>query len=748
MKKQNVKIAAGILLVLSLLTASGCRNQNTPGAAGSESPATDAAAKTSRVSPSQLQDGDRIVIADANDTRVLSELPDSSGYVSVSVECRDGTIDVLPLYTMVLTCEKTPEGNCCFKTDNGYLAAGSEGTQLLLQETKDRLCEWNLNEEGLFLNLGQDVRRYLQHVDAEHFFEMAELAEGGPEMTGLHVFRLASDSEPLMFQPLTGYSLPVIETTDLHGYYMDDFRGQPEYRLPYIAGVMDSLRSRLGTYRRDILITLDGGDFYQGNAPSNLMYGAPISAAYDAIGYDAVTIGNHEFDWVTKIVFDDDATMGDYEEPELGSGRNEIPVILSNLYQNGEKVPYAQDYVILQKTAVDENGDELPVRVAVIGYADDYSDHITRSNFLDLGFELRDEFENVKQLARTLKEENKCEAVILLAHEGVDELKEKVTADSGIDAVFCGHTHMSDVLMSPGGIPMVMPKGYGRAYCEMSLYFEKKEDGTAGFRGVTDVRPVPVDRDPSLLYDTPENQDHLQQEVLDIAKKTEAITKQMLTEEISFVTSSVLCNAYFPESGERGSTGGNLYTEIMRRAGETDAAFINLWGMRSDILLKEKEDRRIITNGDILQMFPFHNRLYVYEVTLAEFKTLLDYTMTEAGTRLMTIIGGVDVYYSSGKINAIIRNGNVLYENGVWNADETKETITFTVSEYLATTDLADGNMHNPLVEWLDQGRVIRSIADDCQAAIAMLKEMAAENNGEIPLDTHSYFIEGAYPLQ
>ena len=56
--------------------------------------------------------------------------------------------------------------------------------------------------------------------------------------------------------------------------------------------------------------------------------------------------------------------------------------------------------------------------------------------------------------------------------------------------------------------------------------------------------------------------------------------------------------------------------------------------------------------------------------------------------------------------------------------------------------------MHNPLVEWLDQGRVIRSIADDCQAAIAMLKEMAAENNGEIPLDTHSYFIEGAYPLQ
>ena len=47
----------------------------------------------------------------------------------------------------------------------------------------------------------------------------------------------------------------------------------------------------------DRAVLLDGGDIFQGNTLSNLLDGRPLAEAYQLMGYDAVTIGNHEFDW-------------------------------------------------------------------------------------------------------------------------------------------------------------------------------------------------------------------------------------------------------------------------------------------------------------------------------------------------------------------------------------------------------------------------------------------------------------------
>lgn len=60
----------------------------------------------------------------------------------------------------------------------------------------------------------------------------------------------------------------------------------------------------------DGVLLFDGGDIYQGTPVSNLIYGNALRAAYDKMGYDAVALGNHEFDWdVTKYATDAEGTM-------------------------------------------------------------------------------------------------------------------------------------------------------------------------------------------------------------------------------------------------------------------------------------------------------------------------------------------------------------------------------------------------------------------------------------------------------
>ena len=44
-------------------------------------------------------------------------------------------------------------------------------------------------------------------------------------------------------------------------------------------------------------VLVDGGDLFQGTPASNLAFGRPVIALYNALGYAATAVGNHDFDW-------------------------------------------------------------------------------------------------------------------------------------------------------------------------------------------------------------------------------------------------------------------------------------------------------------------------------------------------------------------------------------------------------------------------------------------------------------------
>ena len=88
-------------------------------------------------------------------------------------------------------------------------------------------------------------------------------------------------------------TLSIIGTNDVHGGIVPrDGRGG----LAVLGGYAANLRAARARDGGAVLL-IDAGDIFQGTLESNLSEGAEVVAAYNALGYAAATIGNHEFDF-------------------------------------------------------------------------------------------------------------------------------------------------------------------------------------------------------------------------------------------------------------------------------------------------------------------------------------------------------------------------------------------------------------------------------------------------------------------
>ena len=143
-----------------------------------------------------------------------------------------------------------------------------------------------------------------------------------PQPTTTDTAAQPTSSEPPL-ETDTVYYLPVMETSDIHGYIADNSGIMPLYVLSYISDKAKDIRGYGENYRKEKLLLLDAGDIYQGNTLSNLLNGDSLSAAYQMMGYDVVTIGNHEFDWGIENMIDSDKTMKDFEVDQI-KGVNSI----------------------------------------------------------------------------------------------------------------------------------------------------------------------------------------------------------------------------------------------------------------------------------------------------------------------------------------------------------------------------------------------------------------------------------------
>lgn len=179
--------------------------------------------------------------------------------------------------------------------------------------------------------------------------------------------------------------------------------------------------------------TVSAGDFVQGGAIGALSNGQYVIDVMKAVGYDAITLGNHEFD---------------YKMPQLHNLMSQLSddiVTSCNFYNGSKDTLYYKEYVIKQM------GDK---KVAFIGvttpgaqFSEAYA-FIAEDGVTNLGDLRETDCAEVVQKAVNNARAEGADYVILLAHLGESDrgLTEVYTPTllaktRGIDVVLDGHTH-------------------------------------------------------------------------------------------------------------------------------------------------------------------------------------------------------------------------------------------------------------------------------------------------------------------
>lgn len=550
-------------------------------------------------------------------------------------------------------------------------------------------------------------------------------------MTASYVPAVFAEDAGTQEPDYTGWdTIKVFETTDVHGYITDvsSYKEDTfEYRLAYFSKIVNDARNN-DAYE-DVLL-LDTGDIYQGTPHSNLTYGAAMRAAYDQMDYDAVGLGNHEFDWDVKTYATDaKGTMAPYE---IGSykGDSDIPVLMSNLYykDSGERVEFTQDYTIVDKGNY---------KVGIVGWADDYSADIKASQIAP--YTIDDNREKLKELAEEV--DKKADIVVVLAHSDPKSIAEEMDPKV-VDLVAGGHTHKNVNGTADNGIDYMQGNcyAYGYSTAEIKVNPETKdvEVTTPEFKDIS-----PKGGDHSYLYYNNGNNTQLDSEVTKISQAAWDAVKGEMYEVLGKVDQSITRD-FIDKTNGTSSIAGNWLADMMLAATKdqnTVVAFANRGGIRANLEMAEGASSRDITVADIYTISPFGNRILTFAITGQQMAQQLERALiglnpeigidTDAAYQASNLgdqFAGITATYKV--VDGGIKVLSIMTDDGqMIDVNDTTKTYNVCVNEYCATLDGSVFKGMTPLVA-MDEAPV------DNLSTIATLREHRDTEGLNIELDT------------
>ena len=714
-----------------------------------------------KVEWSQLQPGDRFYIVNRAADRAISLNTSKTRLSQATVttgqtETRQVLTDAeegAALFEMI----DAGDGSVYLKSDLGYMTSSEDGRSLFYTGTPEAYSRWQA-EEGMILTntdlrieSGDDkppMNVYIEYYPRGMYFSSIGLYEkSGYSYLAVDFYKSGNSrpEEPLLKEDL--YFLPVFETSDLHGVLADMSGEEPIYQLAYISDKVKDVRGYEPNTRKELAVLLDGGDIYQGTSVSGVTNGHALSAAFDLMGYDAVTVGNHEFDWGLDTALDPDGTMPDYSLRRF-VGENKIPVLAANLYLNGEKLPNVQDYLILDKTARNAAGAEMPVKVGVIAIADTYDESILYEKFTGAGYTISEDYEAVNALAAELEDSGQCDATILLVHGQGAKAADSLGEDTVIDLVLGGHKHNYENWKTDWGLNYLAPSGKAGSLCCCEMTF-REENAKPVFSGISDAHNLFIRQSYKNIKDAEQMTEELDPELVALTDAVYAAAREILGAEIGYITERAWKMDWFPESGEHSSALGNWVCSIFARMAGAEIGMLNSGGIRASFAIPEGQDTRVITLEDIYQMLPFDNDICLYEITYEELKKVLEYSLTRGGKIMISEASGIICYYTNQTVQAILTDdGDVIYEHEYWKEGWREKKVRVAMPVFLSTTKRQDRDtgMVNPFWEWKDTFRKLPYHESQIEGTLRVLTAEAAENDGYLFIDTKPHYISSDYP--
>lgn len=217
--------------------------------------------------------------------------------------------------------------------------------------------------------------------------------------------------------------LLILHTNDTHSRVEPVPANDPNPEVAGKAGFVRrvTLLKELRKGNKDLLL-FDCGDFSQGSPYYNMFKGEVEIKLMNEMGYDAVTIGNHEFDFGLENM------------ARLFKMAN-FPVVCANYGVKGTVLEdCVKEYVILNR-----NG----MKIGVFGLSPVLKGLVQAKNCKGIVF--KNPIEEAQRVATFLKEKEKCDLVICLSHlgwQGTPYSDETLIPNTRhIDIVLGGHSH-------------------------------------------------------------------------------------------------------------------------------------------------------------------------------------------------------------------------------------------------------------------------------------------------------------------
>lgn len=430
----------------------------------------------------------------------------------------------------------------------------------------------------------------------------------------LLLFLCASCAQETTPDPTTT-TITLIGTNDVHGQLLPDGeRGGLVSLSGYVQAVRDA-RAADGGH----MLLIDAGDMWQGTLESNLSEGAATVAAFNALQYDAVALGNHEFDFgpvgpkaIPESAEDD--RRGALKERAREAN---FPLLSANLaYKDtGKPIEWPNVY---PSTMVDAG----EFKIGIIG--------ILTSRALVTTIAANVDDLVVLPLAPAIIEEaaklraDGADIVVVTAHAGgqcedfsdpndlsscVDGAEifgvARALPPGTVDHIFAGHVHQG-IAHIVNGVSISSAFSNTRAFSRVDFELEKGS-GDVVARRLSPPHQAVIEDDYEGSVPAPT------QAVVEVAEEAREFARYQKN-----LSLGVTLEEPFTLAGNPESTLGNLFTQALLAELDADVALHNVQGgLRADLPAGP------LTFGSVYQISPFENRVVILNLSGAQLRAVI-----------------------------------------------------------------------------------------------------------------------------
>ncbi|WP_196157457.1 bifunctional UDP-sugar hydrolase/5'-nucleotidase UshA [Reinekea sp. G2M2-21] len=430
------------------------------------------------------------------------------------------------------------------------------------------------------------------------------------------------------------YQLTILHTNDHHGRFWQNSNG--EYGMAARKTLIDNIRAEVQQAGGEVLL-LSGGDINTGVPESDLQDAEPDFKGMTMLGYDAMAVGNHEFDNARDVLM---------KQTEWA----DFPFLSANIFEKGSKDTLFPAYEMFE---VQGN------RIAVVGFTTEDTVKIGNPEYTaDLDF--KSPVEVAEKLIPKLNK--KADLVVAVTHMGHYDngnyggnAPGDVTlarAVSGIDVIVGGHSQVP--LFEPdvqNGTLILQAHEWGKYVGRLDLTIKNGDIVASKYRLIpVNLKDRVKDAEGNSTYVLKEAEIPEDPAMLALLKPYQDKGAESLNVVIGTSNGKLVGERAMVRS--KPTNLGVLIAKAQMEKAKADVAIMNSGGIRADMAEGD------ITYKDVLTVQPFANILTFVDLSGVELMEYLKVAISkEAGSGAFAQFYGVEIIATNGEINSADVNG-------------------------------------------------------------------------------------------